>query len=862
MRKQLPAPEPARPDLRLVPAALGAWAATLVGILIGWPAALILAALALPPALLVARTWHRDTKARRLSRPLRAVRPAMANLVDASQVAAPRRVASEATGVAGRVGVAGRPDGSGRAGRSGRTRAAVTGRAGAVFAACAVTVAAALATAAQAHHAAAHPLRAAAADGAAATVWVRLTGDPRPLHQPGYAGQAAGAERVAIAAALRHATTAGGNWRAGGRLLLLAPADGWRGLLPGQLVTAEGLLTPPEGGDLTVAVLQVRGPPRDIGPPPWWQGHAGAVRTGLRDASTVLPERPAGLLPSLVVGDTSALPPAVTEEFRTAGLSHLTAVSGTNVAIICGAVLLLLRLLRVGPRTAAVLAGVALVAFVVVARPSPSVLRAAVMGAVTLLALVLGRNRSAMPALAGAVLVLLMADPELGVEPGFALSVLATGALVLLAPRWSGALRQRGWPAGVAEALAVPVAAHVVTAPVVAAISGKISLVAVVANLLAAPVVAPATVLGALAALLGLVHDGAAEFVVRLAGPFVGWLVTVGHHAAAVPGAAVGWPEGWAGGLLLAAATAGALLLLRLRRLRTVVTAAVAGVLLVLVPTRVAPPGWPATGWAVVACDVGQGDAVALATAEPGRAVVVDTGPEPGPVRGCLDRLGVRRVPLVVLSHLHADHLGGLSALLDGRAVGAVAVGPLDKPKWAFDQVRRLTARAGVPLVRLRAGQRLHWTGLTIDVLGPRHPPGPMGEDDDGTSVNDASLVLRADTAAGRVLLTGDIELAAQSDLLGSGVDLGADILKVPHHGSRYSSPRFLAAVRPRVALVSVGAGNRYHHPNPGVLTMLTDAGATVLRTDQRGDIAITRGHASTSVVARGNPRPPPGNRP
>jgi len=795
--------EAAPPDLRLVPAALGAWASSLVGLRIGWEAALVLAGLA---TLTVAATWSF------------------------------RR-------------------GVGR-------RAWLVRAAGAIVAAGAATVAVALVTAAHAHHADTHPLRAAAAAGAAATVRVELADDPRPLRRPGYAGQDAGADRVAVAATVRHATVAGATWRVGGRLLLLAPVDGWTGLLPGQRMTVDGLLAPPINGDLTVAVLQVRGPPRDIGPPPWWQDAAGAVRVGLRDASAVLPDGPAGLLPSLVVGDTSGLPTTVTDEFRTAGLSHLTAVSGTNVAIVCGAVLLLLRSVRVGPRASAVLAGVALVAFVIVARPSPSVLRAAVMGAVTLLALLIGRGRSAMPALAVAVLGLLLLDPELGIAPGFALSVLATGALVLLAPRWAGFLRDRGWPAGVAEAVAVPVAAHVVTAPVVAAIFGQISLVAVVANLLAAPAVAPATVLGALAAVLGTVNDSAAEFVVLLAGPFVGWLVTVGHHAAAVPGASVRWPAGVAGGLVLAAATVMALLLLRLRRLRTLVAAAAAGALLVLVPTRVAPPGWPATGWAVVACDVGQGDALALATAEPGRAVVVDAGPDPGPVRGCLDRLGVRRVPLVVLSHLHADHIGGLAAVLDGRAVGAVAIGPLREPGWALDQVRRLTADAGVPLVSLGAGQHLRWPGLAVEVLGPRRPPGPQGDGDDGTPINDGSLVLRAHTTAGKVLLTGDIELAAQTDLLGSGVDLRADILKVPHHGSRYSSPEFLAAVRPRVALVSVGAGNRYRHPSHDVLAVLGEAGATVVRTDERGDVAVTGEAAALAVVTRGDPRPPPGKRP
>jgi competence protein ComEC len=733
--------------------------------------------------------------------------------------------------------------------------AALCRRSAAVLAVGAVAAAVALVVGTQTWQVEHHPLRSAAQRGSAATLVVHLRDDPRAVASPGYGGRQPQVQQVVIHAELEAAVVAGQQWRTGGRVILLAPAHGWVGLLPGQRVRTTGLLAAANRSDLTVAVLRVRGEPEVLSAPSAVQRVAERLRSGLRLAARVLDPEPAGLLPALAVGDTSAMVPAVETEFRAAGLTHLIAVSGTNVAILCGVVLGLARLGGLGPRTAVLLAGLALVGFVVLCRPSPSVLRAAVMGGVMLLALVLGRRRSAVPALCGAVLVLLLVDPSLGNDPGFALSVLATGALVLLAPGWSAALRRYGVPAGIAEALAVPAAAHVITAPVVAGLSGQVSLVAILTNLLATPAVAPATVLGVLAAVVAVLHPGAAVVVVHLAGPAVSWLVGVGQQGAAVPDGVLRWPDGVCGALLLALIVAVGLVAMQAHRLRVLAAAGLVGALVVLVPTRFVAPGWPATGWAMVACDVGQGDAVVLATAEPGRAILVDTGPDPAPVSACLDRLGVRRLALIVLSHLHADHIGGLVGALRGRAVSAVALGPGRSPPWALAEVLRAAAVARVPVVALTAGQRLSWPGLGLDVLAPLRDPPPVGDHQaevDGTAVNNTSVVLRANTSAGRVLLTGDVELDAQADLLVTRTDLRADVLKVPHHGSRFNAEEFLATVRPRVAIVSVGAHNSYGHPSQHVLDTLAEKGASVLRTDLDGDIAVV-GSPRLQVVSRGN---------
>ncbi|HEV7979498.1 ComEC/Rec2 family competence protein [Amycolatopsis sp.] len=702
------------------------------------------------------------------------------------------------------------------------------------------------------------PLRAHAARGEQAALRAVVVERPRAIRSAGYADQAAGARNVVIAADLEQVEVSGHAVVSTGRIVLIAPFERWSKLLPGQLVTTSGKLAPPRGAEMTVAVVYVRGPPAEVSEAPWWQRASASMREGLRQASAVLSDEAAGLLPGLAVGDTSTLSPRVEHEFTEAGMTHLTAVSGTNLAVLGGAVLLLLRLLRLGPHVCATVAGLTLVGFVVLVGPEPSVLRAGVMGGVGLLALALGRAGSALPALAVAVCVLVLYDPAMAVSFGFALSVLATAGLVLLAPRWADAMVRRRVPSGFAEGLAIPLAAFVVTAPVIAGMAGQLSLISVLANILAAPVVAPATVLSIFATVVATFWPGAAELLIRLAGPEVEWLIAVARHASRVPGAVVPWPSGWWGGILAALLAVVLVVAMRYRKLRVTLAALLVLALLVFVPTQLVSKAWPPSDWAAVVCDVGQGDAMVLATDEPGRAVVVDTGPEPGPVDECLDRLGVDRIPLLVISHLHADHIGGLASVFEGRAVGAVAVGPGRAPEWAWRQVAEETGRQGVPLLELTVGQRLDWPGLGLDVVGPRYVTAREATEQDGTTINNGSIVVRAETRAGRMLLTGDVELAAQADLLAEGADLRAEILKVPHHGSRFSLPAFVNAVTPRVAMVSVGAGNTYGHPNKTTLDVLTGAGALVTRTDSDGDTAVLSDEHGLSVARRGRPRGPP----
>jgi competence protein ComEC len=743
------------------------------------------------------------------------------------------------------------------------SRAAGVSRVARVVAVCGLAAAAAAAAVGvRADTRTAEPVAGLARARAAVVTELVVTGDPRRV--PGSVlGAGRRADLIVVPARLVGVTAHGRSWRVRQPVVVFAPAatsptsaarPTWAALLPSQPVRAAGRMQPPRRGDPTAAVLVVRSGPQLRGAPSRLQRVAGDLRTGLREAAGGLPPAERGLLPGLVDGDTSGLDPELKEQFRLAGLSHLTAVSGTNVAIVLGAAFAVARRGRLGPAGQTVWALTVLAGFVLLARPSPSVLRAAVMGTLGVLAAAAGRPRAALPFLAAAVLVLVLLDPALAAAPGFALSVLATSGLVVLAPRWRDALAGR-LPRWWAEALAVPLAAQVACAPVIAALGGGVSLVAVPANLLAVPAVAPATVLGVLTAAVAVLSPELARLLAELAGLPCRWLVVIARTAAAAPGAQLTWPGGLAGGLALAGVLGtGAVLVLRPRWRRRLVAVLVGGAVSQLLVVTVVTPGWPPAGWRLVACDVGQGDAVVLRGADRRAGdVLVDAGPDPDKLRGCLEQVGVRRLALVVLSHLHADHTEGLRAVLGRLPVAELELPPLLEPIEEWRRVQAWTTAAGVPVRPARVGASRTVAGLVETVLAPAEVLRGTSSDP-----NNASLVGRWQLPGLSVLLTGCVEVAAQGRLLSDGVDVRADVLKVPHHGSERQEERLLAAVAARAALVSVGRDNPYGHPSPRTLAALSRVGSPVFRTDRSGALAVVVGAGGRlSVVARRGRSPP-----
>lgn len=699
------------------------------------------------------------------------------------------------------------------------------------------------------HAAAQNPLTVAAGDGSWSVVQLTVSAAPRLLPSPfpmaAAAGGTTGGQQWLVDAHAHRSTVAGLGFDADLDVSVLAVGDPWRTVVPGQRIQVGGLLSPDAYSVLPGVTLIARTAPLVLAPAPWWQRSAADVRQHLVETASSLSPDARGLLPGLVVGNTDAVTPELTADAKTTGLTHLLAVSGSHFALLCGLTVLLLR--RAGPRVAAAGGAVVLAGLVVLVGPGASVLRAAVMGTIALVAMTGGRTRSALPALAAATIGLLLYDPTLARSAGFALSVQATAGLILLAPAWSSALQRRGCPAGWADLLAVPVAAHVATMPVIAALSGTVSLVSVPANLLAAPVVAPALIIGTGAALTGPWWPSAAAGLARADQPLLEWIAVVAHRLARWQSATVPWPASVPGVLGLTGLLLVAGLVLRHRRVRALVLAVVVGAAVILVPARVVDLGWPPPGWVLVACEVGQGDGMVLSTGEPGAAVVVDAGPDPVLMDACLDRLGITTVPLVVLTHLHADHVDGLAGVLDGRAVGAIGVGPDRDAPAAWATVLRLAADRGAPVVALPKGTRWGSGRLSFEVLGPE---GAFhGTDSDE---NNDSAVLMATVAGVRILMTGDVQNEAQQQLLDDRVDLRADVLEQPHHGSAKVLPAFVLAVHPRVSAVGVGRDNDYGQPSPKALAQLAAIGAVVLRTDLDGDAAVCVVDGQLTTVTRG----------
>ncbi len=501
-----------------------------------------------------------------------------------------------------------------------------------------------------------------------------------------------------------------------------------------------------------------------------------------------------GLLVGFLIGDISDVSSIVNEEMRRAGLSHLVAVSGSNVSLFLVGLVLVTAPLAIMPAARLVVVLNGLLVFGALTRWEPSVLRAAAMAALVAVGRYVGIPLEPVTALAVVAGASVLMEPGLAASVGFQLSVLATAGLMAGA-RW--------WPGGgkAARILKATLAAQLAVAPLLLAVFGSVPLLSPVANLLAIPIVTAATSLAGIGAAIG---SGSTILLAELLAQAVILIARVSAP----------WPQLDTTSFILLAAAG--VFWWKVRRGRAVVTfcAAVA-----LCPVLVPASSAPETG--VIFLDVGQGDAAVVRMS--GFTVLVDGGPEPARLADRLVRYGINSVDLAIVTHVHADHAAGIAGILGRIQVGRIWAAFEPHATSSSEELVRRAAEAGVPVESPTLGAMLAVGDDTLEVIGPRRRY---------ASPNDQSIVLVATLDGMKVLLSGDIEEVAQSEISVEAID----VLKVPHQGAATSHRQWLKDHSGAVSVISVGP-NAFGHPVAWVIEALEPA--TVYRTDIHGDVVV-----------------------
>jgi competence protein ComEC len=449
------------------------------------------------------------------------------------------------------------------------------------------------------------------------------------------------------------------------------------------------------------------------------------------------------------------------------------------------------------------------------------------MALVLLIAKYRGDRSLGLPALGAAIATLILLDPFQAIDPGFALSVLATAGILILSPKLVEYLTKKLRWKVVAEAVAIPISATIFCTPVIVALSGQLSLITIFANVLASPVIAPITVIGFLAAIFASIMPLVATVLISIILPLAKWIVWLCITGSSFP---VLQFSSFIFFLLILILFG--VVIIRKRWIALLIVA-----ILVLAQLTYSRVSWPGSDWRVANCDVGQGDALVINLGQ-NRAMVIDVGPDPTLIDRCLNRLNISQIPLLVLTHFHADHVGGLSGAVNKRSINQVWISKNHQPDSAFKRSMELLKR--VRINEVKNGDVFKLGDVKISVLWPEEISQSFAAlPGDGSAINNSSIALQIQLPDLAIFTAGDLEPPVQEIIASNPALSKVDIYKICHHGSMYQYFPMLDRILPSVALISVGKENSYGHPAPETIGEFIRRRIKVVRTDESGGIAV-----------------------
>jgi len=563
------------------------------------------------------------------------------------------------------------------------------------------------------------------------------------------------------------------------------------------------------------------------------------VRSNFLKITTSLSGDARELLPGLILGDTRNQSLALNQDMKNSGLTHLTAVSGGNIAILLLAIIWLGQKLNFTLKKQVITGLLTLFIFALLVRAEPSVVRASLMGATSLLGLFTGTRRHGISALALTICAALLIDPNLAVSWGFTLSVFATAGLLVFTRPFANTISKYvpRIPESLALLIAVALSAQISTAGLIAGFSGQLTLWSIPANLLASPVIPIITILGYLSLVFSNFFPPFAYLLGCLAAFFANWIGFLAHYFSTKESSIIQVPQGLVGFMLINLIMFFSVFLVlfivnskTIRRRTIIISLCIIFICLFSFKTKESKK-WPIGNWQFVMCDIGQGDGLVLRDST-GKVLVVDVGPNGQLMNDCLKKLEIETIDVLMLTHFHADHVEGLELVKNRHRIQKVFLTWVEDP---IDEVKRTKQLlSDIKILQLKAGDYFSLGEIKIQCLWPTNVKMNLG-----SVANNSSLVSLVTIKNASFLLTGDIEPPAQEAIQKLWKIPQVDVVKVPHHGSKFQEVNFPNWTRARLALISVGQENRYGHPSKLTLDLYRKSGMQVLSTDEVGSVAI-----------------------